>query len=112
MGGHEILHSGKLYLPSDDSIMKEQLDCLEKLYDYYATRPHDLEKRGDAQRNVCRDRRGLLYRAAVSCKLGGGSTFISAKKVCNRLFGWLRENKLEMTEYCLKAYERMREKVG
>ena len=45
MGGHEILHSGKLYLPSDDSIMKEQLDCLEKLYDYNATRPHDLEKR-------------------------------------------------------------------
>lgn len=39
------LHSGELYLPMDDSIMREQLDCLEKLYEYNLTRPHDGEKR-------------------------------------------------------------------
>lgn len=36
---------GKLYLPNGESIMKEQLDCMEKLYDYNNTRPHDFEKR-------------------------------------------------------------------
>ena len=39
------LHTGELYLPGDDEIMKEQLDCLEKLYDFNATRPHELEMR-------------------------------------------------------------------
>lgn len=39
------LHTGELYLPMDDSIMQEQLNCLEKLYEYNATRPHDGKKR-------------------------------------------------------------------
>jgi len=39
------LHSGSLYYPSDDSIMEVQLHCLEKLYDYNATRPLEQEKR-------------------------------------------------------------------
>lgn len=41
----EKLHTGELYLPNDDSIMKEQFECLEKLYDYNATRPLEQEKR-------------------------------------------------------------------
>ncbi len=39
------LHTTELYLPGDDEIMVQQLDCLEKLYDFNATRPHELEKR-------------------------------------------------------------------
>ena len=30
----EKLHTGELYLPMDDSVISEQLDCLEKLYDF------------------------------------------------------------------------------
>ncbi len=41
----EKLHTGELYLPTDDEIMKKQLDCLELLYDYNSTRPHELDKR-------------------------------------------------------------------
>lgn len=36
---------GRLYLSMDEGILAVQLDCLEKLYDFNATRPHDLEKR-------------------------------------------------------------------
>lgn len=39
------MHTGELYLPMDDEIMKEQMICLEKLYDYNATRPSEGEKR-------------------------------------------------------------------
>ena len=39
------LHSGEIYYPSDDAIMKEQIKCLEKLYDFNNTRPSELEKR-------------------------------------------------------------------
>lgn len=39
------LHSGELYLPTDDDIVREQTLCLEKLYDFNATRPSELDKR-------------------------------------------------------------------
>ena len=48
----EILHSGKLYDPVEDDIMAEQLNCLEKLYDFNATRPHELKKRQEMLRDM------------------------------------------------------------
>ena len=40
-----VLHSGKIYDPNDSEIMAEQANCLEKLYDFNSTRPHETEKR-------------------------------------------------------------------
>ena len=45
MTEREKLHTGELYLPGDEEIMKEQTACLETLYDYNATRPSEGEKR-------------------------------------------------------------------
>lgn len=45
MGVTDILHSGKLYLPESEEILKEQTLCLEKLYDFNETRPSETEKR-------------------------------------------------------------------
>ncbi|MBQ7956303.1 MAG: sugar O-acetyltransferase [Lachnospiraceae bacterium] len=45
MNAKEALHSGKLYLPGDEEILKEQFECLEKLYDFNQTRPSEFEKR-------------------------------------------------------------------
>lgn len=45
MSKYEQLHSGELYLPSDEEIMKEQLKCLEKLFEFNNTRPSELDKR-------------------------------------------------------------------
>ena len=39
------MQEGRLYLPEDEEIMAQQLRCLEKLYDYNATRPLEQEKR-------------------------------------------------------------------
>lgn len=39
------MHTGELYLPNDDTIMEEQLECLNRLYDFNATRPTELAKR-------------------------------------------------------------------
>ena len=41
----EQLHSGELYVSNDVDILKEQAQCLEKLYDFNATRPGQGEKR-------------------------------------------------------------------
>ena len=39
------MHTGELYLPGDPEILAEQMLCLEKLYDFNATRPSEWEKR-------------------------------------------------------------------
>lgn len=41
----EKMHMGDLYLPGDHEIMKEQFECLERLYDFNNTRPSEFEKR-------------------------------------------------------------------
>lgn len=45
MSMKEKMHTCELYLPGDAEIMKEQTLCMEKLYDYNATRPLEGEKR-------------------------------------------------------------------
>ena len=42
---NDVLHSGEIYYPSDEEIMKRQALCLEKQYDYNLTRPLEAEKR-------------------------------------------------------------------
>lgn len=39
------LHTGELYLPNDEELFSEQLKCLDRLYDFNATRPSELGKR-------------------------------------------------------------------
>ena len=41
----EAMHSGRIYDPADPQIAKEQLLCLDRLYDFNVTRPTELQKR-------------------------------------------------------------------
>lgn len=41
----ERMHSGEIYFPMDEDLMKEQMGYIDKLYDYNATRPSQLDKR-------------------------------------------------------------------
>jgi len=45
MKTYEQMLSGELYLSEDTELVKEQLKCLEKLYDFNHTRPSELAKR-------------------------------------------------------------------
>ena len=45
MTNRERMHCGMLYYPSGDDVMTEQLECLDKLYDFNQTRPSELDKR-------------------------------------------------------------------
>lgn len=45
MNNPERMENGLIYDPGDEKIMTEQVKCLEKLYDFNATRPSELEKR-------------------------------------------------------------------
>lgn len=48
----EKMHSQKLYDPGDDEVMALQLKCLDKLYDFNATRPSELERRGELLKSM------------------------------------------------------------
>ena len=39
------MEEGRLYFPGDEDILKEQMDCMELLYDYNATRPKESARR-------------------------------------------------------------------
>lgn len=41
------MHTGEIYDCADEEIFKEQLQCLDKLYDFNATRPSELQKRAE-----------------------------------------------------------------
>ena len=45
MTDYEKMHSGEIYDPNNEDIFKEQIQCLDRLYDFNATRPTELEKR-------------------------------------------------------------------
>lgn len=38
-------HNGDLYLPGEEELMREQLACLDRLYDFNATRPTEMKMR-------------------------------------------------------------------
>ena len=45
MSMKEKMHTGELYLPGDEEIMREQMKKLDRLYDFNATRPAEMQKR-------------------------------------------------------------------
>ena len=45
MAMKDKMHTGELYLPGDEEILKEQEKCLERLYEFNQTRPSEGEKR-------------------------------------------------------------------
>lgn len=46
------MHTGELYLPTDAEIMAEQTACLDRLYDYNATRPTEGARRAALLREM------------------------------------------------------------
>jgi galactoside O-acetyltransferase len=45
MSMKDRLHTGELYLPGDEEIMREQLQCLDQQMEFNRTRPTQMEKR-------------------------------------------------------------------
>ncbi len=45
MSNRERMHNTELYLPNDEELQREQLACLNRLYDFNQTRPTELDKR-------------------------------------------------------------------
>lgn len=55
------MHTGEIYDPGDSDIMKEQIKCLEMLYDFNMTRPSELEKRESMLKKMFAEIGGNCY---------------------------------------------------
>ena len=55
MEQRDNMHNGKLYDPNDDSVMEEQMVCLDRLYDLNQTRPSEMDKRNAIMKEMMGD---------------------------------------------------------
>lgn len=55
MEQRDNMHNGKLYDPNDDSVMEEQVVCLDRLYDFNQTRPSEMDKRNAIMKEMMGD---------------------------------------------------------
>lgn len=80
----EKMLSGELYLPTDENITKEQLDCLEKLYDYNLTRPHDSARREELLREMFAEiGEGCYIEPPLHSNWGGRNCHFGKNVYCN-----------------------------
>lgn len=55
------MHTGELYLPNDEEIIKEQTKCLDKLYEFNMTRPIESAKRQQMLKEMFAEIGGNCY---------------------------------------------------
>lgn len=78
------MHTGELYLPGDEEIMKEQNKCLERLYDFNATRPSEWEKRAKLMKEMFAEIGDHCYiEPPFHSNFGGGHVHFGDYIYCN-----------------------------
>lgn len=72
MNAYEAMHSGALYLPGDETLLKDQFMCLNRLYDFNQTRPTQLEKRAELLQEMFAEiGEGCYIEPPLHCNWGG-----------------------------------------
>ncbi len=78
------MHTGELYLPGDEEIMTEQFKCLERLYEFNATRPSEMEKRMGLMREMFAEIGENCYiEPPFHSNFGGGHVHFGNFVYCN-----------------------------
>ncbi len=61
MNVRERMKSGKLYFCTDAELAKEQLECLDKLYDFNHSRPSDMKRRMEILKSILAEMGDNVY---------------------------------------------------
>ncbi len=84
MAMKDKLHTGELYLPGDEEIMKEQLKRLDRLYDFNHTRPTEQEKRQRMMKEMFAEvGEGCYIEPPFHSNFGGGHVHFGNHVYCN-----------------------------
>ncbi len=80
----EKLHTGELYLPKDEEIMREQLICLDRLYDFNRIRPSELERRRELMSDMFAEvGEGCYIESPFYANFGGRHVHLGKKVYMN-----------------------------
>ena len=78
------LHTGQIYYPNGDEIMDEQLQCLDRLYDFNRTRPTELKKREEMLREMFAEiGEGCYIEPPLHANWGGKHVHFGKNVYCN-----------------------------
>ncbi len=78
------LHTGELYLPGDDEIMREQLKKLDLLYDFNHIKPSELEARSDMMKRMFAEvGEGCYIESPFYANFGGANVHFGKGVYCN-----------------------------
>ena len=84
MSMKDKLHTGQIYYPSGDEIMDEQLQCLDRLYDFNHTRPTELKKREEMLREMFAEiGEGCYIEPPLHANWGGKHVHFGKNVCCN-----------------------------
>ncbi len=80
----ERLHTGELYLPGDEEIMIEQLERLDRLYEFNQTRPTEMGKRKELLKEMFAEiGEGCYIEPPFYSNFGGGHVHFGKNIYCN-----------------------------
>ncbi len=80
----EKLHSGELYDPNDPELLEEQLRCLDRLYDFNATRPTEQGRRAALLKEMfCEIGEGCYIEPPLHANWGGRFVHFGNKVYAN-----------------------------
>ncbi len=84
MAMRDKMHTGELYLPGDEEIMTEQLKCLDRLYEFNATRPSEMKKRMALMKEMFAEVGENCYiEPPFHSNFGGGHIHFGKNVYCN-----------------------------
>ena len=84
MSMKDKLHTGQIYYPSGDEITYEQLQCLDRLYDFNRTRPTELKKREEMLREMFAEiGEGCYIEPPLHATWGGKHVHFGKNVYCN-----------------------------
>ncbi len=84
MAMKDRLHTGELYLPHDEEVMRQQLQHLDRLYDFNHTRPTQQDKRKAMLKEMFAEiGEGCYIEPPFYANFGGGHVHFGKNVYCN-----------------------------
>lgn len=104
MKDFEQIHSGNIYDPSTSDIMDEQLKCLEKQYDYNATRPSEQDKRQKLMKEMFAEIGENCYiEPPLHANWGGRNVHLGKFVYCNFNVTFVDDTHIYIGDYTMLA---------
>lgn len=104
MKDFEQIHSGNIYDPSTSDIMGEQLKCLEKQYDYNATRPTEQDKRQKLMKEMFAEIGENCYiEPPLHANWGGRNVHLGKFVYCNFNVTFVDDTHIYIGDYTMLA---------